>query len=861
MNLTVRDSNRWCSVELDEEPSVEKMRQALLREEGTVSGFSILTAPAPAHDDTVLKVCGNQDEILVGVALLDSARTPSSPGEADSETVEILFDTLDDRIGYVQFIFACGGREPDAAVNPHRDPEPVDEVQVISHQPYPEAHSSSHTVLTLKRHEWRDEQFSPGPITPLRCRMLFAWFRPEEVFRTGITCGFNVCRNRPALDEFSSWNYCAGNGAQDATSFGRLYLFESPTQVRDVEARLEGSNLHLEGVVSPESGELSLQLADPTGGVKSVPIAQDGDRWQGTVQLNPGSGGRYRIYPSCGDEPAEPTYFSVDVPSESRPRDFCLSVTYDPPMSIIANYYTPERLRGDMEVWSSLGVRRIHWIDYGEWPSFWNYHGHGWWQNYPKTIEACGDLLSRAVEAAHDQGLDFIADLKTFDLGINCFFAEDDGVSTVEDLEERHVPVIPEIAAHQEWTMPAYDGWLRKPRFPVTRLRLYSEAPIPELDASGVKLLTSGDNRVYRPYDGPLHFKQGSLKRGHLRWTPAGNIRENGTRENWYVEFSGMLLREPYLAIKLGEKSLSLRHRGFMVAEAWNRSGERAPLTLATNGSSAEGFFYWKGWPGWTNQTEPILQNRSWDGRDLGLVFREMPNMPTMLDPSLEGARGIWLARLEKALDSGADGVDIRTYCHHNGHESYLKYTLAKPVLRAFRRATGRPPRTTHEDYQLIRALRGGFYTDFIREARELTSSRDKKLIVELESGVEIPPEYDCRMQLPIGWRQWLEEGLVDELRLKWWTAESRFIHEEVLPLAHKSGVPVHITSRCLHEGFGLRAAEMAEKVIGGACAAGFSGYSFYEHQNLMDMNTEGRSTLKGPTRAYFGKAQEVLGR
>jgi hypothetical protein len=51
----------------------------------------------------------------------------------------------------------------------------------------------------------------------------------------------------------------------------------------------------------------------------------------------------------------------------------------------------------------------------------------------------------------------------------------------------------------------------------------------------------------------------------------------------------------------------------------------------------------------------------------------------------------------------------------------------------------------------------------------------------------------------------------------------------------------------------------MAELVIGGACAAGFSGYSFYEHQNLMEMNPEGCLALKGPVESYFHKAREVL--
>ena len=45
------------------------MRRQILRQENIESGFSVLSAPAPAHDDTRFVVCGNEREILVGIAL------------------------------------------------------------------------------------------------------------------------------------------------------------------------------------------------------------------------------------------------------------------------------------------------------------------------------------------------------------------------------------------------------------------------------------------------------------------------------------------------------------------------------------------------------------------------------------------------------------------------------------------------------------------------------------------------------------------------------------------------------------------------------------------------------------------------
>jgi hypothetical protein len=805
-------------------------------------------------------VCGNDRELLVGIALYDTASAFSSPGKTGlPDTVEILFDPLNDRIGYVQFIFDPSARAGDTSDNPHRDPELGDEVQVITHFPYPEAHSSACPIPRLRRHEWREELFSPCPITRLRCRWLFAWFSTPELFRNGAVCGFNICRNRPYIPEFSSWNYCGGNGGQDATGFGRLYAFEGPVQVTDVQARLERGTMLLQGNVEGHCRDFGLELASPTGERQPAQVSTHGGAFTAEAELSPVLGGRYRLVPCCADKPVEPAYVSVDVPSRSLARDFCLSVTYDSPMSIVANHYTPERLSKDMETWAGLGVRRIHWIEYGDWPSFWNYQAAGWADNYARTVKACGNYQAAAVRAAHQHGLEFIADLKTFDLGLNCFFVDADARSTLEDIERRHVCLIPETAAHQEWTMQSNPAWRTDASFPVARLRLYSEMPIPPLSVPQIRLLTSKDNLRYQRYRKPFEVRQGWLKRPHLRWTPAGIVKEQGGRRNWFVEFSGLKLNAPFLSVQLGEGRLSLRHRGTMLAEAWNASGDPVPLTLATNGDAKGGFFFWKGWSGWSNQMEPILQERKWNGADLGMVFQDMPNMPTMLEPAYEGARNIWLGRIAGILDRGADGVDIRTYCHHNGIMSYLKYAFAQPVCETFRSLYGRAPSPNPEDCERIRRIRGDFYTQFLRDARKLVSARGRKLVIELESGVEVPARYDCRMALPMDWKAWIEEGIADEIRLKWWTAESTFVHEQVLPLARRHSIPVHLISRCLHEGLGFRAVEMAERVIGGACAAGFSGYSFYEHQNLMEMNPEGCLALKGPVESYFHRAGEVL--
>ncbi len=859
--IAVHESNRWCAVTRARRLTVAGMRREILRGEGVSSGFSVLPAPAPAHDDTAFKVWGAGREIVVAVALYDSVRPLSSPGGGPTpDSVEILFDPRHDRIGWFQFVFAPPRIDHGALKeHPHRDPDLAGDVQILSHQPYPEAHSSGAFHMRLKKSVWKEDVFTACTIMQHRCRWLFAWFDAGEVFRYGPVCGFNICRSRSYLFETSSWNYSSGNGFQDATGFGRLYRDGAPPHVADVTARREGNRLRLAGRFS--GGTLGLELADPEGRTADVPVVASGDRWTAEVGIDGESGGRHRFRPIVNGAPAEPGWLAVDVPAPAPARRFCMSVLYDSPMSIIANSYTPERIDRDMRTWAGLGMHRVHWIEYGDWPSFWNAFVYRWGANYRRTVKACGGYLEGAVRAAHANGLELIADLKTFDLGMNCQAVDGFPGSSAPDIENRRFTVIPEIAAHPEWTWQANPDWSRPTAFPITRIRLYSETPIPALRRSEIRIEVSADNCRFAAYRKPYRVRQGTVRRPHERWTPAGTVREPGSRLNWYVEFDGLAIGSPYVAVRLAAEGVRLTQRGYMVAEATDAAGRRAPLTVATNGDTRRGFFFWKGWQGWSNQTEALLQERVWSGDAIGLVFREAPSMPTLLEPGFAGARDIWLARIGGILDAGADGVDIRTYCHHNGPMCYLKYAFAGPVREAFRERFGRDPRPEPADYQRVREIRGGFYTEFIRAAKRLVSSRGRRLMVEFESGIEVPAQYDVRMQLPMEWRTWIEEGLVDEIRMKWFTAQSPFVHDEILPLARRRGIPVQLISRCLHTGIEIRAEEMAERIVGGACAAGFSGYTFYEQQNLMDLNPEGISTLKGPVGPFFRKARETLAR
>lgn len=818
MDLRLLETRRWCTVVPDEKPTPARLRQALLRAEGQ-SEFSGMAVPGPPRDQSAFVVAGNDREIVVAMAFFhappERILTEKLPEMTD--VAEICFDLRQDRIGMVQF-----GIGPDGNY-------------FNTHLPYPETHDSASPLPRLKKHEAHTEYFQSGGTYAMRCRFIFAWFETAAIFCHGPVVGFNICRYRPSHGyEFSAWNYPGGNGGPDATSFGTLHRHAPDIALAGVTATLDKTTLTVAG-----AKRLQGTVLTPLG--ESIAVRN------GAADLKKAVAGRYRLIPKVPGKSLEPAeyHFVVEPTRRAKPsRDFTVSATYDFPDCVMANYYTPARLDAEIAMLAGWGIDRLHWIDYSDAPSFWRMDY--WGNTFTKTVRACGDIAALAARTAHAHGQQILADFKIFDLGINSFFQE--GSSTVPDLEGRRKAAIPEIAAHPEWTLQPNPDWQRATAYPITRLRFYSTTPLPAIKPATVRILVSDDNRTYVPYRGPVTFGQGTVQRPHQRYTPAGNVRSEGAARNWYIELSGLQLKHKYAAVTIGGEEIFGTHRGFMVAEAEDAHGDLAPLTVATTGHRDfrdDGYFFWKEWPGWNNYTEPVLQERRWTLHNIGVTFQHAPNMPTLLEPTYAGARDIWLARISKLLAAGMDGVCIRSLNHHNGVMSWLQYAFAPIVCDTFAELYGRRPQPSFEDYERVRRIRGDAFTQFLRDAKKICAAAGKKFSVQLENGIDVPVHLDTRMQLHLDYKTWMEEGIIDEASLKDFTSHSTWVHENVLPLARRRGIPIHVTSRTLSNGFDYDGMATAPQLLTDAYRNGFAGVSFYEVQNLVELNPEGYPLAK----------------
>jgi hypothetical protein len=784
MNTLSDPHNRYCVVQpfpKGKNP-MEAIKKSILLHEGVNDRFTLPATPAPARDQTLFKAYRKGDELLIAIAVFESA-APSTRHAAlpkpNRNNIEIHFAPWNDELGWAQ-----------ACISPEGP------VKTFNHVPYPELASTAFKFPGIKRHTWETDESS----FTHRLYWLFAWFSVKDMFRAGDAAGFNVVRFFQPLEEWSSWNHCGAVGFQDARTYGKIFLKE-PAKAQ-------------------------------------IPNANVGPAKQPT-----------------------PT------------KDFKLSVTYDIPDNVgCSSGYTPERLDRELRLWKSYGVDRVYWIEYGplsQWPSLWkpkffNLTGaqkEAMERNVELTQRTCDDTLKWAVKSAKRHGMEIFAVYKPFDLGFNFSFCEDDGYSCVMDADSRMVVAHPDIAANQKYTMQANPAWLRKPVLPIKGLTLWSQKPIEAFDTKKLNLWTSTDNKHFTQYKGALKVKLGTTSRPNMKWTPAGVVQEKGSQENWSIELSGLNVKTPFLALEIDGERICVSHRMFAFVQALGPDDALSPVELSSSGSRDKGFHFNKYWPGWANHNEPILDHYTWSGAPMCLRFGDAPAISTLLEPTYEQARKVWLKHVKRILAAGVDGIDIRTIGHHSGTESYLKFAFAQPVREEFKRQTGREVEAKEEDYQQIRTIRGDAYTQFLKEASQVIRAGGKKLATHVEWGTEVPSNLTIRlqMQMTLQWERWIKEGIVDEISLRGWGIASRQVHNNIFPLTRKHNVGVHVISTCLPGGIDIRAMELCPRLVKEAQAAGFAGYSFYETDSFMRMNTQGYPMPVGLIDEAIGAARRAL--
>jgi hypothetical protein len=140
--------------------------------------------------------------------------------------------------------------------------------------------------------------------------------------------------------------------------------------------------------------------------------------------------------------------------------------------------------------------------------------------------------------------------------------------------------------------------------------------------------------------------------------------------------------------------------------------------------------------------------------------------------------RRLWDGWVDRILETGVDGIDIRISSHGNIVDDPFDYGYNEPVVEEFRRMHGYEPGGSAQDRDRIARIRGDYYTAYLREMSRRVRGLDKRLQFHLHTEAFRPdPVHGQIMGFPpnvhFDWKTWIAEGLMDAatLRTSWFEA------------------------------------------------------------------------------------------
>jgi hypothetical protein len=236
------------------------------------------------------------------------------------------------------------------------------------------------------------------------------------------------------------------------------------------------------------------------------------------------------------------------------------------------------------------------------------------------------------------------------------------------------------------------------------------------------------------------------------------------------------------------------------------------------------------------------------DGNDLGIAFSRghIPYVYGSPNPLHPQTQVFWRNWINMSLDAGVDGIDIRIM-NHNNILDWGNYGFGPLVQNEFLKRHGRPLRRDDNCHLMHNQLLGDAYTAFLRDTSSLVRGRGKKMQHHVSRPMDCRPDQRPMINIRWNWRQWIEEGLLDEITLKDLELESGFCRQ-VMDHASRH----HVTTwHCPYLGVLFDAsstwAVTMEQLMRHNYAAGTDGLMLYEAATFMRGDADGTINLLYP--------------
>ncbi len=591
--------------------------------------------------------------------------------------------------------------------------------------------------------------------------------------------------------------------------------------------------------------------------------------------------------------------------------EFKLSVTVDFYGDGGKGLYTHDTLDLMMREVRSLGITRVYWQYLGDLEQ--EKYGAGtnlllsrWAEFGPRTLAAIGEPLEAAVKAAHRNGLEIFGVLKPYHTGMSASFPEG-SPDADPDTRMRRIG----------GTIQSFNPFME--HFPHTRIkRRPVKAP------AGLETIPIRQIRLIKKDDSPTR-----IRREHLEiWTSASNYRyqrravefalaetvEPAPRE--VRDYYGNLVTRKGDAVRiLTLKNLDLRDRYVVVAtnfqggnadfentalamvEVYGPSPDPLPIVVATQDATwirprdfrSYGLEFDSGYGprvmsldrAWQSDPEDLkpekVQITKWHehraelglgsgGGFLGFARGKNEYLPAAPCEAYPEVQELWLWRINRMLEKGVDGVVLRVSAHGTLTDEPYAYGFNEPIVKAYENRYGVDLLTQEYDPQLLAALRGEHYTQFVREASRETRRAGKLFQVQVHTEAFRPnPVFGQIMGFPanlhFAWRKWLEEGLVDAitLRASWYEAAEDPLDgsptkrsnlqniladpvvREVLEVTKRMGLPVYMNR---YVSRAIPISEYVDNIQQLYHDERFAGFDLYEFFHLARSNPDGSKLI-----------------
>jgi hypothetical protein len=131
------------------------------------------------------------------------------------------------------------------------------------------------------------------------------------------------------------------------------------------------------------------------------------------------------------------------------------------------------------------------------------------------------------------------------------------------------------------------------------------------------------------------------------------------------------------------------------------------------------------------------------------------------------------MKQIQRFIELGCDGVDIRLMCHSAGITDFINYSFNPPIVKEYKKRYGLDITKHKPDPVKMMKLRGDFFLEFVREAAELLHKNNLKLQMQTHDYQEHPtldPTFPnagfwAATQVIPDWRQVIT--IADEISIK----------------------------------------------------------------------------------------------